>query len=279
MRLDRLARTVNPLRYQFWSGSGGVEDGVVAKTLTAAPYQTSWDTTAVADGTHTVGGRAYDAAGNVGSSAVTRIYVQQPVSTPGASSSAEIVLYAKDATLVQGNWTVVTDAEAAGGARVWNPDAGAAKLSAPLASPASYVELTFDAQAGTPYRLWLRGKAERNYWGNDSVFVQFAGSVDSVGSPIYRIGTTKGATVNLEDCSSCGISGWGVVHPEMTDLCRRHVQGKKPACPGIDLREIHESQVAAKGLVSADAFIIVQKVAAPVQDELAPVYFDRLHVM
>jgi exonuclease III len=186
-----------------------LEDGVVAKTLTAAPYQTSWDTTAVANGTHTVGARAYDAAGNVGSAAVTRIYVQQPVSTLAASSSAEIVLYAKNASLVQGNWTVVADAEAAGGARVWNRDAGAAKLSAPLASPASYVELTFDVQAGTPYRLWIRGRAERNYWGNDSVFVQFSGSVDPAGSPTYRIGTTIGATVNLEDCSGCGISGWG----------------------------------------------------------------------
>ncbi len=28
-------------------------------------------------------------------------------------------------------------------------------------------------------------------------------------TPIYRIGTTGAADVNLEDCSGCGLSGWG----------------------------------------------------------------------
>jgi hypothetical protein len=26
---------------------------------------------------------------------------------------------------------------------------------------------------------------------------------------MYRIGTTQGGDVNLEDCSGCGLSGWG----------------------------------------------------------------------
>jgi hypothetical protein len=57
--------------------------------------------------------------------------------------------------------------------------------------------------------LWVRGKADANYWGNDSVTVQFSDSVDAAGGPIYRISTTTGAAVNLEDCSGCGESGWG----------------------------------------------------------------------
>ncbi len=36
--------------------------------------------------------------------------------------------------------------------------------------------MTFNAEAGKPYRLWIRGKAEPNNWANDSVFVQFSGS-------------------------------------------------------------------------------------------------------
>ncbi len=188
-----------------------LEDNVVAQTLTATPYQASWDTTKVADGAHTIAARAYDAAGNVGSSAATQVYVQQPVvsSTAPSASATEIVLYAKDASAVQGNWILTSDAGAAGGARMSNPDAGAAKLASALAAPANYFELTFDAQAGTPYRLWIRGRAERDYWGNDSVFVQFSGSVDQAGAPTYRIGTTAATWVNLEDCSGCGISGWG----------------------------------------------------------------------
>ena len=40
------------------------------------------------------------------------------------------------------------------------PDAGAAKLTTALASPANYFELTFSAQAGVPYHLSLYGKAD-----------------------------------------------------------------------------------------------------------------------
>jgi endonuclease/exonuclease/phosphatase family metal-dependent hydrolase len=54
----------------------------------------------------------------------------------------------------------------------------------------------------------VHGKAESNYWGNDSVFVQFSGSVTSSGSSTYRIGSTSSTEMNLEDCSGCGLSGW-----------------------------------------------------------------------
>jgi hypothetical protein len=90
-----------------------------------------------------------------------------------------------------------------------NANAGAPKIASALATPADYFELTFTAAAGRPYRLWIRGKAEANYWGNDSVHVQFSASVDAAGSPTSRIGTTSATEVNLEDCSSCGVAGWG----------------------------------------------------------------------
>ena len=31
----------------------------------------------------------------------------------------------------------------------------------------------------------------------------------TAGSPVYRIGPTSSTAVNLEDCSGCGLSGWG----------------------------------------------------------------------
>ena len=39
--------------------------------------------------------------------------------------------------------------------------------------------------------------------------MQFSDSVDESGAPAYRIGTKAAAWVNLEDCGSCGVSGWG----------------------------------------------------------------------
>jgi hypothetical protein len=41
------------------------------------------------------------------------------------------------------------------------------------------------------------------------VFVQFSDASDSAGHAVYRMGTTSGLAVNLEECSGCGVSGWG----------------------------------------------------------------------
>jgi hypothetical protein len=132
-----------------------------------------------------------------------------PPPPPPPSQGTDIVLYASEAPVKAGAWQVVSDAAAAGGARLWNPDAGAPKLGNPSATPSSYFEITFNAQAGLPYRLWVRSKADNNSPYNDSFFVQFSGSVTSASTPIYRIGTTDGTVINLEDCSGCGLSGWG----------------------------------------------------------------------
>jgi phosphatidylserine/phosphatidylglycerophosphate/cardiolipin synthase-like enzyme len=130
-------------------------------------------------------------------------------SGPAPVTADDIVVYASRAPLRVGAWRVETDSSAAGGSKIRHPDAGAAKIATASATPANYFELTFNADAGRGYRLWIRGKADSNYWGNDSIFVQFSGSVTSAGTPTWRIGTTSATDVNLEDCSGCGISGWG----------------------------------------------------------------------
>jgi hypothetical protein len=128
---------------------------------------------------------------------------------PPSSSGTDVVLYGSLATTRVGNWTVVSDTTAAAGARIRQADAGVAKITSAAAAPSHYFEMTFAAEAGKPYRLWMRGKADGNYWGNDSVFVQFSGSVTSSGTAQWRIGTTSATEWNLEDCSGCGLSGWG----------------------------------------------------------------------
>lgn len=83
------------------------------------------------------------------------------------------------------------------------------KITTPSINPPHYFEMTFNAEAGRAYRLWIRAKALDDYWGNDSVWVQFSDSVNSSGAAVFRIGTTTGTEINLEDCSGCGLSGWG----------------------------------------------------------------------
>ncbi len=131
-----------------------------------------------------------------------------PVAT-GTTGPGDILLYALDGVITGTKWSIVADASAAGAKRLWNMNAGASKITTALANPTSYVEVTFTPQAGQPYHLWMRGRAESNTYTNDSVFVQFSNAVTSGGTAIYRYGTTSAAEYNLEDCSGCGLAGWG----------------------------------------------------------------------
>jgi hypothetical protein len=126
---------------------------------------------------------------------------------PEPPDPGDVVLYAARAAITGSRWTRVGDATAADGVRVGSVDQGIRYTAA--AQPADYLEATFVADAGVPYRIWVRGKAERNRWANDSLFAQFDDSVGAAGSPWYRIGTTSAAVVTIEDCSGCGLSSWG----------------------------------------------------------------------
>jgi hypothetical protein len=171
-------------------------------TDTSSPYSASW--TASTSGTYTLTARAVDNAGASTISAPVTITVE----SGGSVSGQDVVLWTARAPVKTG-WTVTADTSAAGGSRLQNPDQAAAKVVTALAAPANYFEMTFDAIAGVPYRLWIRGKALSNSTSNDSVHVQFDGTLNQSGAPAYRIGTTTSIEYVLEECSGCGIAGWG----------------------------------------------------------------------
>jgi hypothetical protein len=181
-------------------------DGQPLAVLPGAPFQYLWSTAAVADGTHTLVAAATDNSGNRTVSAPQTVTIQNASTI---SPSRELVLHAAQAATVAGNWIRTPDPTAASGARLQNPNLGVPKLLTALAAPASYFDLTFTADAGVPYRLWLRARAQNDDYANDSVFVQFDHSVDAVGAATSRIGTTEAEKVALEDCGGCGVSGWG----------------------------------------------------------------------
>ncbi len=135
-----------------------------------------------------------------------------PPPPPPPSGAATIVLWTShtQAADIHGNWSMLTDTTASGGAALRNPDAGQSKISPALATPANYFERTFSAYHGVAYHLWVRLKAQNNALGNDSVHVQFSGSVGSTGSPMWRINTTSSAEVILQNGSSDpSDTGWG----------------------------------------------------------------------
>src|SRR6185436_8304020 len=120
-----------------------------------------------------------------------------------------VLLPAQDAVLY-GAWQVTHDPTASSYEQaVHHADAGAAKVTTPLAQPTDYFEMGFVADPTQEYKLWIRLKADGDSWSNDSVYVQCSGAKDAAGNPIYQIGTTSALAVNLEECSGCGVSGWG----------------------------------------------------------------------
>jgi len=121
----------------------------------------------------------------------------------------DVVLYASDVRSLQGNWVRAGDGSAAGAQILTTPDNGWSTANSPLASPTYFVDATFDAPANTAYHVWLRLRATASSKYNDSVWVQFSDATDLNGSAIYRMATTSALLVNLENCSGCGVSGWG----------------------------------------------------------------------
>jgi hypothetical protein len=122
----------------------------------------------------------------------------------------ETVLLPAEDALLYGAWQLSPDPTASYYEQVVrHPDAGAPKKTAAEAAPTDYFEMGFVADPTQEYKLWIRLKADGDSWANDSVYVQFSGAKDADGNPIYQIGTTSALAVNLEECSGCGVSGWG----------------------------------------------------------------------
>jgi hypothetical protein len=151
-------------------------------------------------GTHTYFVRAEDGRGGQVDDSVTVTLTE----------GREIVLYAGHASVEYdgSNWFRTQDWTAAGGWVAYNPNAGAPKAGV---SPSlrTYVILRFIANPAETYKLWIRLKADNNGWANDSVWVQFSGAADVNGTFKYLWGSSSALAVNLEECSGCGISGWG----------------------------------------------------------------------
>ena len=176
-------------------------DGQFASTPTAShSYQTVGEFTARL--------RVTDNAGATALASVL-VNVTSPPPPPPPPATTDIVMYAAEIRSMRGNWKVLSDTTAAGGSRLYSPDGRSTKIAAVAAASKHYIELSFTAQAGVGYRLWVRGKADNNSPYNDSFYVQFSGSVTAAGAPIFRTGTTSATTVNLEDALNAGLSGWG----------------------------------------------------------------------
>jgi len=178
-------------------------DSALIGSSSAPPYSTTW--TGASSGSHGLKAVATDNDGmQTTSDTVTVI-----VSAPGANQ--EIVIHARDipASALHGSWAIASDSTAADGTKLTTPDNGFSMTEAPLAGPTHYVDVTFNADAGVPYALWLRLNALNNNKFNDSIWVQFSDATAS-GSPVYPINSSSGLCVNLAtDATATSLNAWG----------------------------------------------------------------------
>ena len=89
-------------------------DGALASTDTTAPYEFSWNTTAAADGSHSLSSKAYDGAGNTGSSAAVSVTVDNSIPADTTAPTTAITSPSSGAT-VSGTTTVTASASDAVG--------------------------------------------------------------------------------------------------------------------------------------------------------------------
>lgn len=134
-----------------------------------------------------------------------------PPPPPPPPAATDVVIYASDipAAALHGAWSLGADAGSPGSVALVSTDTGFAATNAPLANPAHYVDVTFNAEAGTPYRIWLRLKALNDSKYNDAVWVQFS-DARAGGSPAYPLNSTSGLLVNLATTSGAdSLDNWG----------------------------------------------------------------------
>jgi hypothetical protein len=125
-------------------------------------------------------------------------------STP-VPRSEDIIIHAKDidATNIHGNWKLVSIPDAADTIALSNPNLGIPKVNQ-VPNPKDYIDFVFNAQANTPYHLWMRMKAQNDSYENDSVSVQFSDVTDS-----NLINSSNAWHVILEDKTGAGEQNWG----------------------------------------------------------------------
>ena len=162
------------------------------------------------DGRHTIVVTAYNASGETASAPLT---VEPSADADGRNwgTTGDVVIRASGipAAALHGSWRQADDSLSPDGVKLTTPAGGVAVTLAPLAAPTDYVDVTFNAAADTPYRLWLRMLALNDSKWSDSLWVQFSDAMAS-GRPIYRINTTSGLLVNLATSSDgSSLRDWG----------------------------------------------------------------------
>lgn len=117
-------------------------DSVLQSTSTISPYAWSWNTTTAANGSHSLTSKAYDAAANVGTSAVVSVTVSNTADTTPPTAPANLTATASKRKITL-SWTASTDNVGVTGYQVWRASSSAGPFSQIVAtSGTSYTDIS-----------------------------------------------------------------------------------------------------------------------------------------
>ncbi len=108
-------------------------DNVLQSTSLAAPYSWSWNTTTAANGSHSLASKAYDAAGNVGTSSTVSVTVSNVADTTPPTAPANLLATVpasgNNKRKIALSWTASTDNVAVTGYQIWRASTAAGPFS------------------------------------------------------------------------------------------------------------------------------------------------------
>jgi endonuclease I len=162
-------------------------DGALQATDTTSPYSWSWATTAAANGSHSLVAKAYDAAGNVGTSASVTVAVSNDTTAPVAS-----ITFPANGATVSGTVAVAASATDAFGVTKVEFFLDGALQATDTASPYSWSWATTAAANGSHSLV--------------------AKAYDAAGN----VGTSATVTVTVSNVTGTSVGGWKIVQASST---------------------------------------------------------------
>lgn len=167
-------------------------DAVLLSTSTAAPYSASWNTSGATNANHTLSSKAYDAAGNVGSSSPVTVRVNNSIPDTVPPTTA-ITAPAAGAT-VSGTVSIT----------------GSASDNVGVTRVEFYVDATLlSTSTASPYSAsWNTSSATNASHSLTSKAYDAAGNVGSSGAVTVTVSNTSGGSLVNGNFESGSLAGW-----------------------------------------------------------------------
>jgi Fibronectin type III domain. len=129
-------------------------DGALQATSTSSPYTWSWDSTLTANGVHSLTSRAFDAAGNSGTSAAVSVTVSNAGDTTPPSVPAGLAASGTKRKITL-TWIASTDNVAVTGYQIWRATSAAGTFTQ-LATTTSTTYANSSLASGSTFYYYVR---------------------------------------------------------------------------------------------------------------------------